>query len=150
MELPHHLFEKIISLTTIDTRRAFNLYGKIDRGFIDSFNTRYAKCATVWSTWNRPVHVRDHPYGDVAYHWIGRNAKLSSNKELVYLQRFNSGFHHDINEIHVFERTENGDLTWHFIDTRMNGKRLPSKNTKQRCVPIELAHAIIGSSELHV
>lgn len=126
---------------------ASNLYGKIDKLFIERFNTRYAKCILMWCTCTMPVRIRRHPCGDVSYHWIARSVKLSNNKHFVYTQRFNSCLYHDINDFHVFERTDSGDLIWHLLGTFMRGNWLHS-NTFQRKVTRERAHFIIGHSDL--
>ncbi len=83
MEFPDHLWEKIISLTTIDGRRAANIYRKINRLSVESFETRYASCNAAWSTWSLPVTTRRYPGGDVLYHWITRSAKLPNEKHFV-------------------------------------------------------------------
>lgn len=149
MELPDHLWEKIISLTTIDVRRAFNIYGKIDRLSIESFDTRYASCIATWSTRTLPVVIRRHPCGDVGYHWITRSAKLPNEKQFVYTQRFNSCLSHDVNDFHVFERTGTGtgDLIWHLLDTFVGGKRLLHCTEFQKPVTRERAAVIVGHSD---
>jgi hypothetical protein len=137
------------AMETIDGRRASKLYGKIDKLFIESFGTRYAKCILMWSTCSMPIMIRRHPCGDVSYYWIARSAKLSNNKQFVYTQRFNSCLYHDINDFHVFERAYSGDLIWHLLGTFMRGKWLHS-NTFQQKVTRERAHRIIGHSDLQL
>ncbi len=144
MELPDHLWEKIIALTTVDGRRAANIYRKIDRLVVESFETRYASCNATWSTRALPVTTRSYPGGDVGYHWITRSAKLPNEKQFVYTQRFNSCFTHDVNDFHVFERTGAGDLIWHALDTFVGGKWLHC--TFQHQVTRERAEIIVGHS----
>lgn len=148
MELPEHLWEKIIALTTIDGRRAANIYRKIDRLAVESFDARYASCNATWSTWALPVRTRRHPCGDVGYHWIARSAKLPNEKQFVYTQRFNSCLSHDVNEFHVFERTGKGagtgDFIWYALDTFVGGKMLHCTFSLQ--VTRERAEFIVGHS----
>lgn len=122
---------------------------KLDRRFVESFDARYAGCLATWSTRAMPVITRRHPCGDVVYHWIARSAKLSSEKQFVYEQRFNSCLYHDVNSFHVFERTDSGDVIWHLLDTVMRGKWLQSNPIRQE-VTRERARAILGHSDLQV
>lgn len=147
MELPDHLWDKIISLTTIDGRRAANIYRKIDTLVsVESFNARFASCNATWSTSTLPVRTRRHPCGDVGYHWIARSAKLPNEKHFVYTHRFNSCLSHDIMDFHVFEHagTGTGDLIWHALDTFVGGKRLIHDTAFQQTVTRERAAVIVG------